>query len=167
MEAADASIDERFRTAMAGVATPVTIVTAFADGNPHGTTVSAFTSLSIDPPMILVCLDRGSDLLGLLRSSQHFGVNVLASHQSSLALTFAGKGKASKFSGVTWNLYKGLPRLPDSSGWLDCEVAELVDGGDHIVVLGNVLDVQTSSRAPLVYHNRFFGTHATTENDSG
>ena len=71
------TLTEHFREVMAGVATPVTVVTAMSDGPPHGTTVSAFASLSMNPPMVLVSLDRGSELLSLIQESRRFGVNVL------------------------------------------------------------------------------------------
>ena len=154
---------EQFREVMAGVATPVSVVTAVsADGVPHGTTVSAFASLSMDPPMVLVSLDRGSDLLALVRDTGRFGVNVLGSTQSALALSFARKG-ADKFASVDWVPDQGLPRLPGAPGWLACEVASLVEGGDHVVALGTVLAADTADGAPLTYHSRVFGTHAALE----
>ena len=153
----------RFREVMAGVATPVSVVTALsADGLPHGTTVSAFASLSMDPPMALVSLDRGSDLLALVRETGRFGVNVLGSTQSALALSFARKGP-DKFAAVDWVPSSDLPRLPGAPGWLACEVSALVEGGDHVVALGTVLDAETADGAPLTYHSRVFGTHAVLE----
>src|SRR3954469_19110691 len=85
-----------FRNVMAGVCTPVSVVTTIADGRPHGTTVSAFASLSMDPPMVQVSLDHGSELLALVRDSGTFGLNVLSSGQSALATMFATKGGAVK-----------------------------------------------------------------------
>lgn len=149
-----------FREVMAGVATPVTVVTAMDGGLPHGTTVSAFASLSMNPPMVLAALDRGSALLALIRSSRRFGVNVLGSTQSALALAFGRKGGVGKFNGVAWDVHSGIPRLPGAPGWLACEVAELVDGGDHVIALGNVTAAETLSGDPLTYHARIFGTHA-------
>ena len=87
-----APLAEEFRAVMAGVATPVSVVTTLTDGRPHGTTVSAFASLSMDPPMVLVSLDRGSGLLARLAVGGVFGVNVLGRDQAPLALAFARKG---------------------------------------------------------------------------
>jgi flavin reductase (DIM6/NTAB) family NADH-FMN oxidoreductase RutF len=143
---------------MAEVCTPVSVVTTLTDGVPHGTTVSAFASLSVDPPMVLVSLSRTSGLLTRIRDVQRFGVNVLGVGQADLALAFAGKG-AAKFDGVAWTEDTGAPRLDGATGWLSCEVAELVDGGDHVVVLGRVLAAHTAPGAPLTYHARVFGTH--------
>ncbi|MFD4606013.1 flavin reductase family protein [Streptomyces sp. NPDC058464] len=151
---------EAFRDVMAGVASPVTVVTGVSEGVPHGTTVSAFTSLSLSPPMVLVSLDRGSRLLEVVRGSGRFGVNVLSSHQAGLALRFARKGGAEKFDGTEWSLVHGLPRLPEATGWLACETETLVDGGDHVVLLGRVLSAEHRVAPPLTYHARAFGTHS-------
>lgn len=148
-----------FREVMAGVATPVTVVTAMDGGRPHGTTVSAFASLSMQPPMVLIALDRRSELLGLIKSSLRFGVNVLGHGQSAVALAFARKGGAGKFAGVPWEVACDIPRLPGAPGWLACEVADLVEGGDHVIALGNVVAAEATSGAPLTYHARAFGTH--------
>ncbi|GHE06993.1 flavin reductase family protein [Klenkia taihuensis] len=160
-------LPERFREVMAGVATPVSVITAMSgtdgEGLPHGTTVSAFASLSMTPPMVLVSLDRGSDLLALVRDTGRFGVNVLGSTQSALALAFATKGGTSKFNGVRWEIDHGLPRLPGAPGWLACDVESLVDGGDHVVALGLVVAADTVEGLPLTYHSRVFGTHAALE----
>ena len=150
---------EQYRDALAAVCTPVCVVTTEADGTPHGTTVSAFTALSLDPPMVLVSLDRGSDLLALIRQTGHFGLNVLSSKQSAVALNFARKGVA-KFDGVEWHSEQGVPRLPESSAFLACEVGEMADGGDHVVVFGVVHKADGSGDPPLTYHQRSFGTHA-------
>jgi flavin reductase (DIM6/NTAB) family NADH-FMN oxidoreductase RutF len=164
--APDATLADRFREVMAGVATPVSVVTSMADGLPHGTTVSAFASLSMAPPMVLVSLDRGSDLLALVRESGRFGVNVLGSTQSALALAFARKGGTGKFQGVRWEIDHDLPRLPGAPGWLACDVASLVEGGDHVVALGTVVAAETLDGRPLTYHGRVFGTHAALEMDA-
>jgi flavin reductase (DIM6/NTAB) family NADH-FMN oxidoreductase RutF len=154
-----APLAEDFRAVMAGVATPVSVVTTLTDGHPHGTTVSAFASLSMTPPMVLVSLDRGSELLARLDHRSVFGVNVLASDQAALALAFARKG-SDKFTGVDWVADAGAPRLIGSPGWLACTVSRLVEGGDHVIVLGEVHRAATTEAAPLTYHSRTFGTHA-------
>src|SRR4051795_5925851 len=128
----DSTLAGRFREVMAGVATPVSVVTSMGDGLPHGTTVSAFASLSMTPPMVLVSLDRGSDLLALGRDTRRFGVNVLGAEQSALALAFARKGGTGKFDGIRWEDADGLHRLPGAPGWLAAEGGTLVDGGDQV-----------------------------------
>ena len=152
-----------FREVMAGVCTPVSVVTALAGGTPHGTTVSAFASLSLNPPMVLVALDRGSDLLVMIRQTRHFGLNVLSSSQSALARAFARKGGAGKFAGVAWDVEAGVPRLPGGSGFLACDVVNFVEGGDHVVLLGLVRAADTDTGSPLTYHAREFGTHSALD----
>jgi len=150
---------EDFRSTMASVCAPVSIVTAMDGKRPHGTTVSAFSSLSLEPPLIMVALDRGSDLLAIVRVARRFGVNLLSHLQDDLALRFARKGRQ-KFEGVPWRAEQGVPRLVDACGWLACELHELVDGGDHEIAVGLVLAAEPIAGAPLVYHNRQFGTHS-------
>ena len=111
------------------------------------------------PPMVLVSLDRGSELLARLGRGSVFGVNVLGSDQAPLALAFARKGP-DKFTGVGWAVDSGAPRLTGSPGWLACTVSQLVDGGDHVIVLGEVQRPRPPTAAPLTYHARTFGTHA-------
>jgi flavin reductase (DIM6/NTAB) family NADH-FMN oxidoreductase RutF len=133
-----------FRAVMASVAAPVSVVTVMAGQRPHGSTVSAFTSLSLDPPMVLVSLARASDLL--------------AAGQAALARAFARKGD-DKFDGVAWVPEAGVPRLPGCAGWLACAVEQVVPGGDHEVVLGRVIAAEHADFPPLTYHQRSFGTH--------
>ncbi len=149
---------DAFRAVMGAVATPVAVVTGLDGERPHGTTVSAFSSLSLDPPMVCVSLDRSSDLLKLIRRTRRFGVNVLSSGQSEVATAFARKG-ADKFAGVEWDLDAGLPRVRDCVGWLACDVERLVRGGDHTLALGNIVAAGHLDLPPLTYHQRRFGTH--------
>lgn len=147
-----------FKDVMANVCTPVSIVTALAGERPHGTTVSTLAALSLDPPMILVALDRQSELLAIIRLSQKFGVNVLGRGHRDLALRFAAKGHR-KFDGVPWVTDMSVPRITGAPGWLACSLDRLVPGGDHVIVLGTVMTAETASEPPLTYHARSFGTH--------
>jgi flavin reductase (DIM6/NTAB) family NADH-FMN oxidoreductase RutF len=154
-----------FRAVMATVCTPVSVVTAMAGRRPHGSTVSAFASLSLNPPMVLVALDLGSDLLRHIRDSGAFGLNILHEGQAALAASFARKGD-DKFDGVPWALQAGVPRLDGCSGWLGCTVDRLVDGGDHVVAFGRVIDAAHEAAPPLTYHQRQFGTHQALPADA-
>lgn len=148
---------------MAHVATPVAVVTSVHDGAPAGTTISAFASLSMSPPMILISLDKGSETLELITRSQTFGLNILASDQHGTALAFAKKGGVGKFSGIRWDIDGEIPRIAGAAGWVACRVDRFVEGGDHVIVLGNVVTAEHDHRAPLVYHRRAFGTHSALE----
>jgi flavin reductase (DIM6/NTAB) family NADH-FMN oxidoreductase RutF len=108
--------------------------------------------------MVMVALDERSELLRRLVVGSPLGVNVLRSGQSALARVFARKG-TDKFSGVAWDLDAGAPRLDGSAGWLGCSVARLVAGGDHVIVLAEVLRADPGAGEPLTYHARTFGTH--------
>jgi flavin reductase (DIM6/NTAB) family NADH-FMN oxidoreductase RutF len=162
MNAADSALIDRFRGVMSTVCSPVTVITAAGQDRPHGTTVSAFTSLSLDPPMVLVSLGKTSELLSFVRATGRFGVNVMGREQSAVAMAFATKGDQ-KFQGVRWTSVWGVPRLDGAPGWLACAVASLVSAGDHVIVLGNVLDADARWGDPLTYHSRAFGTHRPLE----
>lgn len=153
---------EVLRAVMAQVASPVSVVTTTAQGRPHGTTVSAFTSLSFEPPMLLVSLKRDSELLAAILSSGRFGVNVLADTQADLAVAFSSKRGPAKFDGVAWEPAAGLPRLRGSTAWVACRTAGATEGGDHIVVFGSIERAEPGAGRPLVYHDRVFGTHAAS-----
>ncbi|WP_456696923.1 flavin reductase family protein [Aeromicrobium sp. P5_D10] len=154
----EAVLQKSFRAAMGNVAAAVSVVTTVHDGKPHGTTVSAFASLSMDPPMLLVSLDNRSGLLAKLREGSRVGINVLASHQDQVALRFAGKAD-DKFADVPWQLEDGVPALVDRHAWVAVTVDQLVVAGDHTLVLGLVEAADSSGAAPLTYWQRTFGTH--------
>jgi flavin reductase (DIM6/NTAB) family NADH-FMN oxidoreductase RutF len=154
---------ETFTELMSGVCAPVTVVTASAaDGQPHGSTVSSFASLSLDPPLVSFALDRTSALLAHLQPGSRVGVNVLAAHQQELASVFArrSRGPGRKFDGITWFARAGLPYLPESAGWAAGRVERHVDGGDHVLLVVQVEEAEPTTTAPLVYARRTFGTHS-------
>lgn len=144
-----------FREAMASVCTPVSVVTTLADDPPHGTTDSAFVSLSMDP----VSFDRGSDLLALVRRTERFGLNVSSSTQADLAWNFARKG-GGKLAGVDWEVESGVPRIHGASSFVACRVDKPVEAGDHVVALGFALAADVSTASPLTCHAHDFGTRA-------
>lgn len=155
---------DSFRAALGSVPTPVTVVTTLHGGRPHGTTVSAFSSLSLDPPLIVVSLDRGSDLLAALRENDRFGVNVLHAGQATHALSFARKG-ADKFDQVEWEEHRGLPRLPEATAWIACRAVDRFPGGDHVLVTGLVEHAERTEMPPLVYRDRDFASLAVDRED--
>jgi flavin reductase (DIM6/NTAB) family NADH-FMN oxidoreductase RutF len=144
-----------FRQAMGHFATGVTVVTSVGDdGEPVGTTASAVTSLSLDPPLMLVCFDRESLTLRAIRSHGAFVVNVLAAPQLHLSANFARRGLAAAWDGVRHRPGPtGSPRLHGVLAALECTVENRLPGGDHEIVVGRVHHVEISNdgAAPLVY----------------
>jgi flavin reductase (DIM6/NTAB) family NADH-FMN oxidoreductase RutF len=143
---------------MANVAGPVSVVTTHAAGKPAGTTVSAFVSLSMEPPMLLISLMRGSYLLSLLSVGATLGVNVLGADQAATASQFAGRHDE-RFTGIPWVLLDGAPALCEAHAWIAIRVARLVPAGDHVLVLGDVVNATSDEGTPLTYHQRSYGTH--------
>jgi len=144
---------DEFRRALASYPTGVTVVTALGDEGPSGATANSVTSLSLDPPMMLACLDRGSRTLATVRASGRFGVNALAAGQEELAVRFAGKDpESAKWEGIGWSESDGCPRLSEALVWIPCELRDLIDGGDHLIVTGTVLDAAAREGQPLIFH---------------
>ncbi|MFT4298356.1 MAG: flavin reductase family protein [Aeromicrobium sp.] len=157
----DTPLQHAFRGAMGQVAAPVAVVTTLRDGVPYGTTVSAFMSLSMSPPMLSFALDAGSRLLGRIAVGSVVGVNVLAAHQSDLALRFASRSDEDRFAGIGWRIENDAPALAERHAWVALRVSRLVEAGDHTLVLGDVTGAQAcSTSGPLTYWCRSFGTHA-------
>jgi flavin reductase (DIM6/NTAB) family NADH-FMN oxidoreductase RutF len=146
---------DAFRETLSSVPCPATIVTTSGNGVPHGTTVSAFCSLSANPPLVLVALDRSSDLLRLLRVTGRFGVNLLAVGQEPLGEACARKGPE-KFDLVPWHDDHGLPRVDGAAAWLACDVQEMLPGGDHVIVVAVVTACEATDAEALIYHRRRF-----------
>jgi flavin reductase (DIM6/NTAB) family NADH-FMN oxidoreductase RutF len=145
----------QLRDAMGHFATGVTVITSVgADGEPVGTTANAVTSLSLDPPLVLVCLDLKSTTLTALRSHGAFAVNVLGQRQRQLSANFAKRGLAAVWEGVTHQRGPtGSPRLADVIAVIECTVEHSMPGGDHEIVIGRVQHVETNSEGatPLLF----------------
>jgi flavin reductase (DIM6/NTAB) family NADH-FMN oxidoreductase RutF len=154
MTAAEITAAE-FRHAIGHFATGVTVVTSVAaDGEPVGTTANAVSSLSLDPPLILVCFDRASMTLEAVRGHGAFVVNVLAAPQQHLSANFARRGIAAAWDGVRHRPGRtGSPKLHDVLATLECTVEHRLPGGDHEIVVGRVREVETSGSdvAPLLF----------------
>jgi flavin reductase (DIM6/NTAB) family NADH-FMN oxidoreductase RutF len=144
---------EEFRAVLTAHATGVTVVTAVGPAGPSGATANAVTSLSLDPPMMLACLDRGSRTLTSVRAQGRFGVNALAAGQAELARRFSAKDpEPEKWDGVEWSERQELPRLEGALVWVACELRDLIDGGDHLILTGNVLEAEAGEGQPLLFH---------------
>lgn len=158
MQEMTSALEAEFRAAMRHVASPVAVVTTYVDDRPHGSTVSAFMSLSMEPPMLLVSLDNRSTLLSLLSVGSPLGVNILASTQSDVAALFATR-EADRFAAVSWELRDGAPALVDTHAWVATRVGSVLPAGDHTLVLCDVIGAAHDTREPLIYHQKVYGTH--------
>ena len=146
-------IDPRdLRRAFGAFATGVTIVTTADDkGAPWGFTANSFTSVSLDPPLALVCLAKTAGSFAVFERTERFAVNILSEQQRDASVAFASLG-ADKFSAVKWGVKAtGSPVIDGVVAWLDCATHELVDAGDHIVLIGRVVDYDYNAEPPLGY----------------
>ena len=145
----------RLREAMGHFATGVTVVTSVgADGEPVGTTANAVTSLSLEPPLVLVCFDLGSATLAAIRGHGAFAVNVLGHRQRQLSANFARRGPAAVWDEVRHQRGPtGSPRLADVIAVIECTTEQTLPGGDHEIVVGRVRHVETNGdgATPLLF----------------
>jgi flavin reductase ActVB len=141
-----------FCSACAKFPTGVTIVTVVdAQGCPHGMTASSFTSVSLAPPLVLVCVDHQATLLEHLRPSKYLGINILSEGQRQLSVHFARRGQ-DRFDGVDWTAgHHGVPLIPGALAALECQIERMVDAGDHAVLIAKVLRAEFRDGRPLVY----------------
>ena len=145
-----------FRGAMRHLTGGVSVITAGRGGDISGMTVTSVSSLSVDPPTLIVSVNRSASSWPLLKRYGFFGVNILASDQIGIAERFAGKDGlkgAERFAGAEWTVRaSGVPLLVGSLAAIDCEVEEIVERHSHAIVIGRVLDVTVSARsAALAY----------------
>ena len=153
----DSSVSaEDFRDAMGHFATGVTVVTSVdSEGDPVGTTANALTSLSLDPPLLLVCFDLGSLTLRAIRTHGAFTVNVLADGHQHLSANFARRGMSAAWEGVRHQPGPtGTPRLDGVLAILECTLERQLPGGDHEIVIGRVRHTETFPRSgvPLIFY---------------
>jgi flavin reductase (DIM6/NTAB) family NADH-FMN oxidoreductase RutF len=142
------------RQTLGSFATGVAVATTLdAAGNPKGFTANSFTSVSLDPPLVLVCVDRAASCYPAFAGASHFGINILCEAQQHISRTFASKSP-DKFADMPWiSGITGSPIFPDSTAWLDCELHDRVEAGDHLIVIGRVLSFGHSpAKRPLGYH---------------
>jgi flavin reductase (DIM6/NTAB) family NADH-FMN oxidoreductase RutF len=152
---------DRFLDAMSRAATGVTIVTSSGDTGRFGQTVSAMSSVSADPPMLLVCINRKSPICSAVQRHGVFAVNVLRADQRRLAESFAGRprrGLPYDFSSARWDTeVTGSPLLAGAVARFDCTVEAAHPAGTHMIFVGNVVMADAGSGAPLVYAGRGYG----------
>ena len=143
-----------FRNVMRHYPTGVTVVTSLREGEPRGMTLNAFSSVSVDPPMLLVCVNREARSYLYISSSHIFCVNLLASNQQELAERFAGKIRDNQFDGVPYEIdVTGAPVLLGTIGHFDCEVVEEHHVSSHSIFIGRVVNCGARTGRPLGYFN--------------
>jgi flavin reductase (DIM6/NTAB) family NADH-FMN oxidoreductase RutF len=154
---------DSFRQAMRRVATGVTVVTSLKAGEPRGITVNAFASVSLNPPSLLICINREARSYLFISSSRIFCVNVLAGDQRRLAEHFSGKVRDRQFSEVGYAVdATGAPVLHGTIAHFDCELAAEYHFGSHSILIGHVLSCSARPGSPLGYFNggfHDFGIH--------
>jgi flavin reductase (DIM6/NTAB) family NADH-FMN oxidoreductase RutF len=150
-----------FRRVLGHFPTGVVIVTALPGGRPAGLSVGSFTSVSLDPPLVAVLPAKTSTSWPKIAAAGRFCINILAASQEALCRSFAVSG-ADKFAGVSWRRApSGAPILDGTLAWIDCDLQQSVEAGDHYIVLGQVraLEVEPlEAAAPLVFFQGGYGT---------
>jgi 3-hydroxy-9,10-secoandrosta-1,3,5(10)-triene-9,17-dione monooxygenase reductase component len=138
---------------MAKLPTGVTVVTADGPDGPAGATANAVCSLSIEPMLMLACLDRGSRTLLAVQAANRFGISVLHAGQEHIARAFASKAPvADKWAGVAWRDRGGIPAVDEALVWVACELRDVIAGGDHVIVTGEVSELDARGGDPLVFY---------------
>jgi len=150
---------ELFREVFGRFATGVAVVTSAGRTGVGGLTANAVCSLSLDPLLALVCFANDARTLPIVREASSFGVNVLNSEQEEIASVFASKvPEAEKLDGIEHHLEDGVPIIDGSLAWATCRLRELIPGGDHTIVIGEVISMGLGRGRPLLwYAHRYHG----------
>jgi flavin reductase (DIM6/NTAB) family NADH-FMN oxidoreductase RutF len=156
-----------FREVLGCYPTGVTAITATLDGKPVGMAVGSFTSLSLDPPLVLFCPAKTSTTWPAIEQAGAFCVNVLSEHQEQVCRAMAAKAP-DKFGDVAWRPGQtGSPVLEGAAAWIECVLERVVDGGDHWIVLGRVLELgREEGRSPLVFLGGGYGTFTSRSHEA-
>lgn len=147
-----------YRATLAQWASGVTIVTSIHNGERVGITASSFSSLSLDPPRVLISVAKRLQTHQAIVDSQSFAVSILTTEQQEWGMRFAGMVPegSDRFAGIeAFTAVTGCPLLPDALAWLDCRVAMAHDGGDHTIFIGEVVAADASGGDnPVIYYHR-------------
>jgi flavin reductase (DIM6/NTAB) family NADH-FMN oxidoreductase RutF len=141
-----------YRRTCAQFTTGITVVTTLdGDGHPHGMTVNSFSSVSLDPPLVLVSIDLRNAILGHFISSSWFAINILAEHQEDLSRRFSSSSE-NRFLGLAWHPgVSGVPLLDGVLAHLECSVVRTFEAGDHTLLIGEVRRAAHGEGRPLVF----------------
>jgi flavin reductase (DIM6/NTAB) family NADH-FMN oxidoreductase RutF len=151
-----------FRTVLGHFATGVTIITAMSDGEPVGVSANSFTSVSLNPPLVLFCASKESTTWPKIEAARKFTVNILNEHQEDVCRVFATRG-ADRFSRIGWHpSANGSPILHDALAYVDCTIQSQHDGGDHLIVVGSVHELGIlADSGPLIFYRGGYGHFAS------
>jgi flavin reductase (DIM6/NTAB) family NADH-FMN oxidoreductase RutF len=143
---------EEFRRACGRFATGVSIASVLdAKGSPHGLTVSSFTSVSLEPPLVLICLGHAVSVIEHFRAARYLGINILAEGQRHLSERFARKGR-DRFGDLEWHPGEtGVPLLPGVLAAIECSIHQRVPSGDHDIFVGEMLSARVAEGDPLIH----------------
>jgi flavin reductase (DIM6/NTAB) family NADH-FMN oxidoreductase RutF len=150
-----------FRRVMGSFASGVTVVTvSMKDGEPTGFTANAVTSLSIEPRMLLVCVSEKSATLSQIEEAGSFVVNILSAGQQDTAQQFATR-RDNRFEGILWRPghQTGAPVLDGSLAYVECKLYSTAKGGDHVILMGEILGGEANEAEPLLYFRGRYGTY--------
>ena len=129
------------------------MITALTEDGPAGLAANAVTSLSLDPPLMLACVDRGARTLRAVETAGRFGVNVLGADYAELAVNFGRKvPSAEKWVDVGWSEVEAIPVLEAAIVTIGCDLRDVISGGDHVIVTGEVISVNERAGDPLLFH---------------
>ena len=148
----------KFRQVLGHVPTGVTVITGLADGKPSGMAIGSFTSLSLDPPQVLFCVGQNSTSWPKIQAHGSFCVNVLADNQEAISRVFASKAE-DKFLEIGWKRSgNNNPMIDGALAYIDCTIHDVVESGDHFVVIGAVTDLDvTHEGSPLIFFRGGYG----------
>lgn len=143
-----------FRQACGQFATGVAVATVCGpSGEPHGLTINSFTSVSLTPPLILICIDYRAQVLQVFLRASHFAVNILSDSQQDISNRFAYRAE-DRFAGVAWKPGStGAPLIDGSLATVECATRQVVEGGDHTILLAEAVAVSSGAGDPLLYFN--------------
>lgn len=146
-----------YRQVMGQFLAGVTVITAMDNGSPVGMAASSFTSLSMEPPLVLFCPAKSSTTWARISEAGHYAVNVLGVEHEDVSRQMSSKA-VDKFAGLRWHTEaSGSPVLDDALGWIDCRTEHVYEGGDHWIVVGRVLALGWRDGEPLGYHRGAYG----------
>ena len=150
---------EQFRRTLGNFCSGLTVITGMSsEGNPIGFACQSFTSLSIDPPQVLVCPGKGSTSWPRIAATGRFTATILAHDQHAVCAAF-GSSSGTKFASAPWTTRHGAVLIANALAWIDCDIETIHDGGDHYIVVGSVreLSIERENEGPLVFFRGNYG----------